>query len=111
MERKTQYIFRSRRLEKHKHKKRYEAEQKRSHDEIIANISHLAEGNALGLKLGDADGTAVGNGVGSVVGSGVTGRFVGLPDLTDGIGEGFVLGARVEGVLDGCIRAKSSTIT
>ena len=71
------------------------------------NISHLAEGNALGLKLGDVDGAAVGNGVGSVVGSGVTGRFVGLPDLTDGIGEGFVLGVRVEGVLDGCIRAKS----
>ena len=54
-----------------------------------AQQTHLADGETLGEELGEGDG------------SDVTGRLVGLPDWTVGIGEGFELGAGVEGVCEG----------
>ena len=63
-----------------------------------AQQTHLADGETLGEELGEGDGSDV---VGDCVGSGVTGRLVGLPDWTVGIGEGFELGAGVEGVCEG----------
>lgn len=44
------------------------------------NDTHLAEGDALGIELGDGDGSDDGTDDGDGVGSEVTGFLVGLPD-------------------------------